>query len=380
MATSGESTERSQTSPTEPTSSSGGRERRRFNLKDEMIEVRDMMEGTNPPEERLDNLHKKYMNLVRDYKRLERRLAEMQKKNLEVAQHRDIIQNEVSRVTAAKTKLEGLCRELQRHNKQVVEDSRSLARDEEEKRREIADKFQSTIDDITTKMHDNHQKNTELKIENTELISKLKKLIEQYEAREKHFEDVLKHKQLELQLCEAKLAQQMVAIAETKESNMAERQYLLAETLEKQKKCQELTEQEMELKGQLLIYSEKFDDFQKTLTKSNEVFSTFKKEMDKMSKTIGQLEKEATMWKTRYEKCNRNLLEMAEERIRHEEIIKGLKGKIQKLEKLCRALQTERNQLNHKLQESEKEKNVDESTTPEEPQKDNENSSENNDK
>ena len=32
-----------------------------------------------------------------------------------------------------------------------------------------------------------------------------------------------------------------------------------------------------------------------------------------MSKTIGQLEKEATMWKTRYEKCNRNLLEMAEE-------------------------------------------------------------------
>ena len=41
-----------------------------------------------------------------------------------------------------------------------------------------------------------------------------------------HFEDVLKHKQLELQLCEAKLAQQMVAIAETKESNMAERQYV----------------------------------------------------------------------------------------------------------------------------------------------------------
>ena len=32
-----------------------------------MIEVRDMMEGTNPPEERLDNLHKKYMNLVKLY-------------------------------------------------------------------------------------------------------------------------------------------------------------------------------------------------------------------------------------------------------------------------------------------------------------------------
>ena len=40
------------------------------------------------------------------------------------------------------------------------------------------------------------------------------------------FEDILKHKQLELQLCEAKLAQQTVAMAETKESNLAEKEYV----------------------------------------------------------------------------------------------------------------------------------------------------------
>ena len=45
-----------------------------------------------------------------------------------------------------------------------------------------------------------------------------------------------------------------------------------------------------------------------------------------------------------------DIISILPQRIRHEEIIKGLKGKIQKLEKLCRALQTERNQLNHKLQ------------------------------
>ena len=32
-----------------------------------------------------------------------------------------------------------------------------------------------------------------------------------------------------------------------------------------------------------------------------------------MSKTIGKLEKEMLMWKSRYEKCNKSLLEMAEE-------------------------------------------------------------------
>ena len=38
----------------------------------------------------------------------------------QVAQHRDIIQTECARVNVAKSKLETLCRELQKHNKQVV--------------------------------------------------------------------------------------------------------------------------------------------------------------------------------------------------------------------------------------------------------------------
>ena len=32
-----------------------------------------------------------------------------------------------------------------------------------------------------------------------------------------------------------------------------------------------------------------------------------------MSKTITELEKESNLWKTKYEKCNRSLLEMADE-------------------------------------------------------------------
>ena len=33
---------------------------------------------------------------------------------------------------------------------------------------------------------------------------------------------------------------------------------------------------------QLSLYSDKFEEFQRTLNKSNEVFGTFKKEMDKV--------------------------------------------------------------------------------------------------
>ena len=103
-----------------------------------------------------------------------------------------------------------------------------------------------------------------------------------HECGLQHFEKMLKHKQLELQLCEAKLAQQTVAAAEEKENSLAERQYLLAETLEQQKRCEMLTQQEADLRGQLSLYSDKFEEFQQTLTKSNQVFSSFKKEMDKV--------------------------------------------------------------------------------------------------
>ena len=42
---------------------------------------------------------------------------------------------------------------------------------------------------------------------------------------------------------------------------------------------------------QLVLYAERFEDFQKTLNKSNEVFSTFKKEMDKVCVTNLQPDK-----------------------------------------------------------------------------------------
>lgn len=37
---------------------------------------------------------------------------------------------------------------------------------------------------------------------------------------------------------------------------------------------------------QLTLYSERFEEFQKTLTNSNEVFANFKQEMDKVGYTL----------------------------------------------------------------------------------------------
>lgn len=87
---------------------------------------------------------------------------------------------------------------------------------------------------------------------------------------------------------------------------------------------------------------DKFEEFQSTLAKSNEVFSTFRQEMEKvslertavcvcvcirthtcthswsfvflqMTKKIKKLEKETTQWRSKWESNNQALLQMAEE-------------------------------------------------------------------
>lgn len=68
-----------------------------------------------------------------------------------------------------------------------------------------------------------------------------------------------------------------------------------------------------------------------------------------MSKKTKRLEKENLTLSRKSETTNRNLLEMAEERTRHQKELETLKKKNIKLENLCRALQAERTTLENRL-------------------------------
>lgn len=95
---------------------------------------------------------------------------------------------------------------------------------------------------------------------------------------------------------------------------------------------------------------DKFEEFQTTMAKSNELFTTFRQEMEKMTKKIKKLEKETIIWRTKWENNNKALLQMAEEKTVRDKEYKALQIKLERLEKLCRALQTERNELNEKVE------------------------------
>ncbi|XP_064627866.1 alpha-taxilin-like isoform X2 [Lineus longissimus] len=282
------------------------------------------------PEEKLAALCKKYTELLEEHKTVQAGHKQSQKQVTQMMREKEQLQFDHSKALLAKSKMENLCRELQKHNKLIKEESLARVKDEEEKRREVANRFQTTITDIQSQMQDNYSKNTKLREENIELATRLKDLVGNYEKAQTQVEKVFN---------------QNLTLAQEKEKDCKEKQLLFLELEQSQKKVELLEMTEQQLRTQLALYTDKYEDFQSTLQKSNDVFNTFKGEMEKMSKKIKKLEKETMVWKTRCENSNKVCLEMAEEKQRRDQEMVQLQSKNQKLEKLCRALQVERNTL-----------------------------------
>ncbi|KAM4702431.1 gamma-taxilin isoform 2-T2 [Discoglossus pictus] len=302
------------------------------------------------PEEKLAALCKKYADLLEESRNFQKQMKILQKKQAQVVKEKVHLQSEHSKAILARSKLESLCRELQRHNKTLKEDNLHQARAYEEERKEATAHFQLTLNEIQAQMEQHDVYNAKLRQENVELGDKLKKLIEQYALREEHIDKVFKHKELQQQLIDAKLQQTTHLMKEAEERHQRERQFLLNEAMETRQKFEELKQQESQLKQQLSLYMDKFEEFQTTMAKSNELFTTFRQEMEKMTKKIKKLEKETTIWRTKWENNNKALLQMAEEKTVRDKEYKAQQVKLERLEKLCRALQTERNELNKKME------------------------------
>ncbi|XP_063168672.1 alpha-taxilin [Candoia aspera] len=344
--------------PRGPSDESGERDQKRVQEKKkprglgkEITLLMQTLNTLSTSEEKLAALCKKYAELLEEHRNSQKQMKILQKKQTQLVQEKDHLRSEHNKAVLARTKLESLCRELQRHNRTLKEEGVQRAREEEEKRKEVTSHFQVTLNDIQLQMEQHNERNSKLRQENMELAERLKKLIEQYELREEHIDKVFKHKDLQQQLVDAKLQQAQEMLKEAEERHQREKDFLLKEAVESQRMCELMKQQEAHLKQQLALYTEKFEEFQNTLSKSSEVFTTFKQEMEKMTKKIKKLEKETTMYRSRWESSNKALLEMAEEKTLRDKELEGLQVKIQRLEKLCRALQTERNDLNKKVQD-----------------------------
>ncbi|XP_007245510.3 beta-taxilin isoform X2 [Astyanax mexicanus] len=302
-------------------------------------------------EEKVEMVLKKYAELLEEQRGERRQLKLLQNKQGLLVKNRDQLQFEHSRAILARSKLECLCRELQRHNKTLKETLLQKCREDESKRLEITTHFQSTVVDIQAQIEHHSNRNNKLCQENSELADKLKTIVEQYEKREESLEKIFKQRDLQQKLADAKLVEANLRLKEAEEKHNREKEYLLTHAAEWKLQVKELKEQHTVMQAQLVLYSKKFEEFQSTLSKSNAVYTTFKQEMDKMTKKMRKLEKESNVWRIRFESCSKALNEMIEERSEKGKELEMFTLRIHKLEVLCRALQDERRVLYDKIKE-----------------------------
>ncbi|XP_022619532.1 beta-taxilin-like isoform X2 [Seriola dumerili] len=300
---------------------------------------------------KLEDVMRKYAELAALRCCDEKKLCVLQQKLSVLLEDRQQLQAERRSSVAARSKLESLCWELQSHYSTLREETLQRCREDEEKRKEITSHFQKMLTEIQAQIEQHSARNDKLCNENANLTDKLESLMNQCELREESLEKINKHRDLQHKLTEAKLQQANALLAEAEEKHKREKEYLLVQAAEWKLQAQTLREQGTVMQAQLTLYAQKFDEFQATLAKSNEIYVRFKKEMDNMSAKMKKVEKESNLWKTRFENCNKALTDMIEERTEKGREYELFVLKIQKLEKLCHVLQDERKILYAKIKE-----------------------------
>uniref|UniRef100_A0A1I8NN66 Alpha-taxilin n=1 Tax=Stomoxys calcitrans TaxID=35570 RepID=A0A1I8NN66_STOCA len=316
-------------------------------LKDQKIEeqILKTLEEAKTPEDKFQLLLNKYVESERMLRR-SKQDAKAQEKQLEtLGREKENLQREYNKNVLMRDKLEEVCREQQKLIKSVKNESMQKIREEEERRKESQLKFQSSLNDINQSLNKNNEENNKLRDHNIEMAKKLKFLAEQYQAREQQLEKLNEQVQIEAQLYRAKLNKVQVEAAMEKEILIKEKQIALEKLLSSQKMLQEISERERDLKEQLNIYTAKYDDFQNSLQKSNDIFATYKTELEKMSKNSRKLEKEAREWQRKWEKSNATLIELATEKKERDDHALRCNKQVDQLQKLLRALQNERSHL-----------------------------------
>uniref|UniRef100_A0A3P8U088 Taxilin beta b n=1 Tax=Amphiprion percula TaxID=161767 RepID=A0A3P8U088_AMPPE len=278
------------------------------------------------PEQKLEDLVRKYAEMAALRRCDEQRLCALQQKLSILQEERKQLQAERRSGVAARSKLETLCRELQSHYNVMREETLQRCKEDEEKRKEITSHFQTMLTEIQTQIKQHSARNDKLCHENTHLTDKLESLMNQCERREESLEKINKHRDLQHQLTEAKLQQANALLAEAEDKHKREKEQtcvmclclfssnqLLVQAAEWKLQAQTLREQGTVMQTQLTLYAQKFDEFQATLAKSNEIYVRFKKEMDNVGDKMKKVEKESNLWKTRFENCNKALTDMIEE-------------------------------------------------------------------
>lgn len=204
-------------------------------------------------------------------------------------------------------------------------------------------------------MEQNSNENIKLRDDNIQISDRFKKLCEEFKAREEDVQRISKQLSLEKKLSEASFARCQLEL----EAERCEKEVWLKEKEELLKKLHDTTKDKLlleinckNMEEHLTKYSDKYQKFETTITKSNEIFESYKVELASMSNQVAKLETDCLVWKDRWVQTSQsvNRLIAVNQNLEHD--LKISDKKLEQLAGLCRFLQTERTRYLKQLKDN----------------------------
>jgi len=294
----------------------------------EVSAIRKLLEEPDTPEEeKIRVLHEALVQRIEDTRGQEGSKAVGVRRLDEAAKERDRCRTEVNRAQAAKTKLEGSCRELQQQKANIAKENQRIAEEEQGRHTELKDKFQQAIKDVQEKMDAELEVRQHFLRENEELRGKLLKFTETYEAQERQLAEQRESRSREMEVAQQRLKEHETMCSESKTKTAS---------LEKQNEV--LRKSQTVLRDELQTILGKFDEFHEAVTGSNQRHGDCKVEIDTLQSKLQDLEKENSDLRN-----NVQLTQVTEEQ-------KVAQKQRDALERLCENLQKENKKVQEQLQ------------------------------
>lgn len=248
----------------------------------ELKAMQSLAEGSSTPdEEKVQQLHEALQQIIDDVRATEEHGTLVGRCFESTVKERDACNMEKRRVLAVKAKLEASCRELQGMKKTITQETKKIVAEEEGRQNDLNEKFTQAMKDVDEKMEAEKQVREHFIKENEELRGKLEKFVETYEAQEKHLAEQVSVRAKEMEMAQERLKEYNTKAGESKVN---------ASRLEKENKV--LLKSTTTLREQLQNILGKFDDFQESVTGSNQKHGECKSEIDMLQSKFTELETE----------------------------------------------------------------------------------------
>ncbi|KAL3072696.1 hypothetical protein niasHS_017670 [Heterodera schachtii] len=265
----------------------------------------------------------------------------------------------LSKTEVAKSKMEQLCRELNKAHREEKEQNQLRCKQMQNVHADTVESFKKSLAEIQLSVEEKREHNkrvadveklsehlNQLTSDYETRLAELKKL---YDERESNLGVIAKTKDSELDTLHLQIGEMQKRVQQVFGENVE----LKKELLSSEDRVKKSIESEIGMRKLLDDYSEKYSELTKSLSLSNSSFDKVKDQMGKMNSKLIKMESEVRKWKNQAEDNARRVSALSDEKVEIERNLSLKDRQLVQLQELCRVLKREGDKPNRQNENGE---------------------------